>query len=337
MLRSETEGDPDRMASALAGLRAYQSAERPAPPPSMPVVATAGRAVLRDYGGEGRPVVFVPSLINTPDVLDLLPDASLMRWLATQGVRPLLLDWGTPSPDERDLSIAGHVETLLLPLLEEVGSDAALAGYCLGGTMALAAAVIRPPASLTMIAAPWCFAGFPDGARRGLGDLWEQARASAEAMGHLPVEVLQTAFWRLDPRRTVDKFVAFGRARKTPDATRLFVALEDWANGGAPLTPAAGRELAEDCFRDDVPGRNQWLVGGKRIDPTTLACPLLDIVSTTDRIVPAASAVSTAGARPKAMTPMTLAQGHVGMIVGGRARKTLWEPLAQWLAHSHIG
>jgi hypothetical protein len=25
------------------------------------------------------------------------------------------------------------------------------------------------------------------------------------------------------------------------------------------------------------------------------------------------------------------------MIVGGRSRKTLWEPLAQWLAHSHIG
>ena len=333
MLRSETEGDPDRMAAALAGLRAYQSAERPAPLPSMPVVATAGRAVLRDYGGEGRPVVFVPSLINTPDVLDLLPDASLMRWLATQGVRPLLLDWGTPPPDDRDLTIAGHVETLLLPLLEQVGSDAALAGYCLGGTMALAAAVIRPPASLTMIAAPWRFAGFPNDARRGLGDLWEQARGAADAMGHLPVEVLQTAFWRLDPRRTVDKFVAFGRAEKTPDATRLFVALEDWANSGAPLTPAAGRELAEDCFRDDKPGSGQWQVAGTRIDPAALACPLLDIVSTTDRIVPAASAVST-GDVGKAMT---LAQGHVGMIVGGRARETLWHPLAQWLAHAHIG
>ena len=333
MLRSETEGDPDRMAAALAGLRAYQAAERPAPPPRMPVAASAGRAVLRDYGGEGRPVIFVPSLINTPDVLDLLPDASLMRWLATQGVRPLLLDWGVPTPDERDLGIAGHVETLLLPLLDVVGSDAALAGYCLGGTMALAAAAIRPPASLTLIAAPWRFGGFPDEARHGLGDLWEQARASADAMGHLPVEVLQTAFWRLDPRRTVDKFVAFGRTERTSEATRLFIALEDWANSGAPLTPAAGRELAEECFADDMPGQGQWMVGGKRIAPATLACPLLDIVSTTDRIVPAASAVSTTGTGQV----MTLAQGHVGMIVGGRARKSLWEPLAQWLAHSHIG
>jgi len=33
---------------------------------------------------------------------------------------------------------------------------------------------------------------------------------------------------------------------------------------------------------------------------------------------------------------MTLGLGHVGMIVGGRARETLWQPLAQWLARSHM-
>lgn len=333
MLRSETEGAPDRLADALAGLRTYQAAERPAPLPPMPVVATAGRASLRDYGGGGRPVVFVPSLINAPDVLDLRPDASLLRWLATQGLRPLLVDWGTPLPGDRDLSIAGHVETLLLPLLAAAGRDAALAGYCLGGTMALAAAALRPPSALVMIAAPWRFAGFPDAAREGLAELWIRAQPTAEAMGLLPLEVLQTAFWRLDPRRTVDKFAAFGRSERSPAATELFVALEDWANGGAPLTAAAGRELAEGLFRDDLPGSGRWTVANRRIDPRALACPVLDIVSTTDRIVPAASAVSGLGVG----RAMTLGLGHVGMIVSGRARDALWRPLAQWLADDHIG
>jgi polyhydroxyalkanoate synthase subunit PhaC len=335
MLRSETEETPDRLAAGLAGLRAYQAAERLPPPPPMPIAASAGRAVLRDYGAEnagGRPVIVVPSLINTHDVLDLLPDQSLLRWLSTQGLRPLLVDWGSPTPDEHDLSIAGHVETLLLPLMEAIGPDAVLAGYCLGGTMAIAAAACRPPAALVTIAAPWRFAGFPDASRQGLVDLWEQARPGAEAMGLLPVEVLQTAFWRLDPRRTVEKFIAFGRTERTAEAMRLFVALEDWANGGAPLTPAAGREMAEDFFRDDLPGAGRWQVAGKVIDPAALACPLLDIVSSTDRIVPAASAVSGTGVGEA----MTLGLGHVGMIVGGRARETLWHPLAQWLARSHI-
>jgi len=64
----------------------------------MPVIARAGRAVVRDYGGSGPATLFVPSLINPPDVLDIDPERSLLRWLATQGLRPLLLDWGSPLP-----------------------------------------------------------------------------------------------------------------------------------------------------------------------------------------------------------------------------------------------
>ena len=324
MLRSETAADPGRMSAALAGLRAYQTAPRPPPMPEMPVVASSSRATLRDYGGEGRPVIVVPSLINPPDVLDLLPDLSLMRWLATKGLRPLLVDWGTPSPVERDLDIGGHVEHLLLPLIDAIGPQAALAGYCLGGTMALAAATIRPPAALALIAAPWRFASFPDEAREGLAELWRASEPSSDAMGLLPVEVLQAAFWRLDPSRTIAKFVAFGARQQDADAIRRFVALEDWANAGAPLTRAAGRELVFDLFGEDRLGRGCWTVAGCRVDPAALTCPVLDIVSTTDRIVPAASAAGI-GRR------LTLAQGHVGMMVGGRAQTSVWEPLAAWL------
>lgn len=333
MLRSETEGDPARMEAALNGLRAYQAAERPERTGERPVFATAGRARLLDCGegnGNGKPVLFVPSLINTPDVLDLLPDVSFMGWLAARGFRPLLLDWGTPSPAEADLDIGGHVETLLLPLMDAAGPEAALVGYCLGGTMAMAAAALRPVAGLAMIAAPWRFSGFPDDARAGIASLWQEVRPTVEKMGLLPVEVLQAAFWRLDPRRSIDKFVAFGRSARDAESTRLFVALEDWANSGAPLTLAAGRELIETLFRDDTPGRSEWHVAGQRIDPAALTCPILNIVSSSDRIVPAASAVEIGERR-------TVSQGHVGMVVGGRRIETLWQPLADWLANPHMG
>jgi polyhydroxyalkanoate synthase len=68
-------------------------------------------------------------------------------------------------------------------------------------------------------------------------------------------------------------------------------------------------------------------VGGDIVDPATLPCPVLNIVSTTDRIVPATTAHD-AGER------MELALGHVGMIVGSRARPALWEPLAGWLSRT---
>ncbi|WP_231639156.1 alpha/beta hydrolase [Sphingomonas profundi] len=312
------------MRDALAGLRRYQEAERPPRPPVRPIAAQVGRAVLRDYGGAGPPVVFVPSLINPPGVLDLAEDNSLLRWLAGQGVRPLLLEWGSPVPDERDLSVAGHVERYLLPLIAALGGRPALAGYCLGGTMTIAAAARADVSALVTIAAPWRFAGFPDEARASLNDLWRSAEPAAERLGLMPMEVLQTSFWRLDPARTVGKFERLGRGAMAEAAIPGFVALEDWANDGPPLTLAAGRELLVDLFTGDRTGRGEWIVAGSPVDPARLTCPVLDVISTSDRIVPAASA-------PGIGTPLSLGLGHVGMIVGGRARTLLWEPLAQWL------
>jgi polyhydroxyalkanoate synthase len=334
LLRSETAASPDRLDAALKGVKAYQQAARPPAPPAMPVVAEKGRARLIDYGngmGKNGPVaVFVPSLINPPGILDLAMDNSLMRWLSAQGVHAYLVDWGAPAPGERDLTIAGHVEEILVPLLDALDDPFHLAGYCLGGTMAAGAAVLRPPLSLTMIATPWHFAGFPDEARQGLADMWASARPIAEELGALPMEVLQTAFWRLDPARTVGKFEMFGRIDPASAKARAFVALEDWANDGAPLTLGAGRELVEDLFQNDATGKGNWQIGGKTVDPAALPCPVLDIVSTTDRIVPEATAA-------RAGTVLTLAQGHVGMVVGGKGRDALWQPLAEWLSQVQHG
>jgi polyhydroxyalkanoate synthase len=319
LLRRQTAGEPARLARALEGLRRYQEAERPAAPEPPAAVAELKGASLRDYGGRGVPALFVPSLINPPSILDL-EGRSLLRWLAGRGrVRPLLLDWGWDVAARRGLDVAGHVETLLLPLLEGLGEPAALVGYCLGGTMALGAADRRPVRGVATIAAPWRFGAFPNEARAMLAALWAGSLATAERLGALPMEVLQAAFWSLDPARTVGKFEAF--AAMEGDKARAFVTLEDWANDGPPLPLAAARELFEGLFGADMTGRGKWLV----TDPAALSCPLLEIVSTVDRIVPAASAAG-AGER------VELALGHVGMVVGRRAEEALWRPLEDWLS-----
>jgi polyhydroxyalkanoate synthase len=278
--------------------------------------------MLRDYAGEGPPVVFIPSLINPPTVLDMA-GRSLLRWLATQGRRVLLLDWSWPDETRRPLDVGGHVETIVLPLLGALGEPTDLVGYCLGGTMALATAQLGNVRSVATVAAPWHFDGFPDEARADLAKLWQGAEPAANALGVLPMEVLQSAFWSLDPARTIAKFEAF--AALEGEEARTFVMLEDWANDGPPVPLAAAREMFEQLFAADVTGRRTWRVGGQLIDPAALPCPLLNIVSTSDRIVPAATA-------PRAGERLELSQGHVGMIVGSRAKAALWEPLAAWLS-----
>jgi polyhydroxyalkanoate synthase len=320
LLRSETAAKPERMQQALAGLRRYQEAPRNAPQPPMPAVAEHLGAALRDYGGSGLPVVFVPSLINPPNILDLTEERSLLRWLAAKGHRPLLLDWGWDVAARRDLDIAGHVSDIAVPLIRTLGERAALVGYCLGGTMAIAAARPVSARGVATIAAPWRFSGYPAGARGLLAKLWRDAAPAAEHLGLLPMEALQSAFWSLDPTRTVTKFEAFADMPRESAEAGMFVTLEDWANDGPPLGAAAARELFEVFFAADTPGRGGW-----GDDPAGLPCPLLTIVSTRDRIVPAGSAAA-AGER------IDLAQGHVGMVIGSGAREALWTPLEAWLS-----
>jgi polyhydroxyalkanoate synthase len=78
---------------------------------------------------------------------------------------------------------------------------------------------------------------------------------------------------------------------------------------------------------DDQPGNGQWRVADRTVDPQQIACPVLEVTSATDRIVPMATAAGIG-------RQISLQQGHVGMIVGGRARAMLWEPLATWLSQS---
>jgi len=270
-------------------------------------------------------VIFVPSLINPATILDISADRSLLRWLATQGLHPYLVDWGDVTPEQRADSIGDHISRLLVPLIERIGAPVHMVGYCLGGTMALAAAQLIPTRSLTLIAAPWRFAHYSPEARETVAQIWSNVGEAAEQIGVVPVEVLQTMFWHIDPRGTVGKYARFADAAPDSSAFDLFIRMEQWANSGAPLPYAAARDLFVNFIAHDLPGSGRWQIDGQIISPTRTPCPTLEIVSRTDRIVPAATAT-------QQFHRLTLDRGHVGMITGSQAKSQLWEPLREWLS-----
>jgi polyhydroxyalkanoate synthase len=283
-------------------------------------VARAGAATLRDHGGGGPPAVLIPSLINPPRVLDLDADVSLCAAVAAMGRRALLVDWGA-ARERAQFDLGRHVEALLLPLLRSLGEPAALIGYCLGGTMAIAAANLERCERIVTIAAPWRFSAYPEKARIALQSMWSSTQPHARALGVLPMEVLQSAFWSLDPERTVRKFAGFAALDTGSAEARRFVAIEDWANEGEPLPYRAARELIEDHFGEDVSGRGAWTIGGEAMS-ACLAAPVLHLLAARDRIAPADTAAPGES--------VCIDAGHVGMVVGS-ARLELHRQLAAFL------
>ncbi len=149
-----------------------------------------------------------------------------------------------------------------------------LAGYCLGGTIALARRLRRAPvAGLAMIAAPWRFSGFGNTARGDIAELWRAAQPACERMGLVPMEVLQAGFWRLDPARTIAKYEAF--AAMEPGSRRSTILRRDGGLGECrcALPYAAGRQMFDDFIEADLPGTGRWRVGGPIVDPAQSDLP----------------------------------------------------------------
>lgn len=295
-----------------------------------------GTTALRNYGGKGPPVLFVPSLVNRSYILDLSRRQSLLRWLARRDVNPWLVDWDAPGPEERAFTLDDYVAGRLAKAIDVVaaraGRPVVVVGYCMGGLLALAAALLRRDAvaGLGLLATPWDFhAG--DGARaRALAALVPMLEPQLSLFGALPVDTLQGLFAGLDPFAIQRKFESFARLDPDSPRARLFVALEDWLNDGVPLAAPVARECLIGWYGENRPALGTWTVGGTRIDPAAFEGPALALIPARDRIVPPESAAALAEGLPNCQT-VSPGAGHIGMVVGTGMRESAWRHLARWI------
>ncbi len=324
---------PAADAALIAGIAAYRRHPWQRDLPDPPSLWQEGGARLLDYGRVADPaVLFVPSLINRAYVLDLAPGRSVMRWLAGQGVRPLLLDWGWPGVLERGFTLTDYIAGRLERAISATGGRVVLAGYCMGGLLALAAALRRPDLvrGMALLATPWDFHAEDAAQARRLGMALPQFEPLLSATGTLPVDSLQALFALMDPGSIAAKYRAFGRMDQAARPALDFVAIEDWVNDGVPLAAPVAREALGGWYGANTPGRGVWRVAGSTVDPTRLAMPAFVAVPGRDRIVPPQSALPLARLIPGAVLHRPTA-GHIGMTVGPQAEAALWSPLLAWL------
>lgn len=319
----------------MKGLERYWTHPRAPVERGGEVIWACGTTSLVGHGpADGPPLLLVPSLINRAYVLDLRPDRSLMRFLAGAGYRVLLLDWGSPGPVERRMDLDRHIidrlEAAIVAVQAADRRPLILLGYCMGGLLALAAAVRRRRriGALALLATPWDF-------HAGI-DIPPTLRATGAAarlvgvLGAVPVDLIQSLFAGLDPEQVPRKFGRFGRLEPGSREAHDFVAIEDWLNDGIPLAPDVWQACLEDWYVSNLPGRGMWRVGRRRIAPERLDLPTFVAIPRRDRIVPPESAEALALALPR-VDVVRPTSGHITMVVGARARAELWDPLLTWL------
>jgi len=339
-------------------LNACQTATRPHPLPPPARIWHEGSTKILDYGpfcpdsAAARPVLVIPSLVNRAYILDLSAERSFLRYLCQHGFRPLLVDWDVPGPVERSFDVGDYIGRLrralaaLAVTAHGITMPLPVIGYCMGGLLATALAVIEPEAvqRLVLLATPWDFhAATSAGQRVHLAQLWPYLDGLLQQQGALPVTVLQALLTTLDPFAVVNRYIYFAIHRSAvPDNEQQhFFALEDWLADGVSLSAPVAREALLGWYQENQPMRGEWRMTVRTspcnspeqhvlIHPTHLQCPLMIVTPQRDRIVPPLSALAL-GAGVADVSLLQPRTGHIGMVAGRKAETEMWQGVARWL------
>jgi polyhydroxyalkanoate synthase len=334
----ETAAREDR--DLIAGIAAYRRDPYFRSVDDPPLHWAEAETRLLDFGAPesgggpaaGPAVLFVPSLINRAYILDLSPDDSMLRWLAGQGVHPYLLDWGWPGEAERKFTLTDYIAGRLERAIAKIQGPVVLAGYCMGGLLALAAALRQPEkiSALALLATPWDFHAADPAQAKSLSDTLPMLEPMLQFSGALPIDALQTLFTMIDPFGVGEKYRSFAQLDKSSTRARRFVAMEDWLADGVPLAAPVAREAIGGWYGGGNPARGNWRIAGLAVDPAGYAGPVFCAIPARDRLVPPESARPLANSF-RNVTILEPAAGHIGMIAGTNARDALWRPFANWL------
>ncbi len=329
----------DEAAETIRGMEQYRSHPFQRYAPNVPVVWRMGSVRLLDFGGSGPPVLVIPSLVNGAEIMDLSPESSSLRWLARQGFRVFQIDWGVPGPEERTFDLGHYLEQRLVPALDVVarltGESAHLIGYCMGGPLMLALAqrVTEQGRKIVTLGAPWDFSAFPEHAamRERRVEVLGLLNSLTLLFGVIPAQMTQSFFALRDLKSGVSKFRKFAALDPMCPEARRFVAVEDWLNNGIPLSPHVGRECFLEWVADDALRKGQWTPGGTAFIPQEITQEALVVCAQKDTVVRCAASEPLADALTNA-TLLKADVGHIGMVVGDAAIKSVWQPVSSFLS-----
>jgi polyhydroxyalkanoate synthase len=314
------------------------------------VIHDSGRHRLLRYRRETpaawrEPVLFCYALVNRPYILDLQPERSIVRQYLESGFDVYMIDWGVPAQDDRRLTLEHYVcylQSAVEHVLRASGRERLhLLGYCMGGTFSVLLAALRPTAieTLTLLAAPIDFA---------VGDsllgLWtERTRfdvdAFVDAHGNCPAWFLQACFQNLKPvENVVQKNLALLEGLEDPGFLANYFAVELWVNDNIPVAGETFRAFVKELYQHNRLVRGELHLGAERVDLARIECPLLLLTAKNDHLVPPSS---TEGIRPhvrsRDVQSVTIDAGHVGLVIGGKAQRSLWPDATGWLGKRSEG
>lgn len=308
------------------------------------VVWQRDKAQLWRYsGGPVRfdpPVLIVHSLVSRSYILDLRPGSSTVEYLVNAGLDVFMLDWGVPDELDADNSFETYVEEYIpravAAVRRETGCDeVTMAGYCLGGVLAMLYAsryADAPVRNLVLMATPVDFnemgamvAALREG-RLHADDLVDET-------GNVPADVLYSGFFMLAPTTQVAQYATLLENLWNDEFVEGYQAMAAWSRDHVPFPGAVFRQVVDQLIRRNVLMEGAMRLGGRKVELANARGNVLNAMAERDTVIPRAAAepvvrlVGDPGKREELLLP----GGHVTFGAGRQAFKHTMPRLTEWI------
>ena len=288
------------------------------------------------------PILIIYALINRPYVMDLMPGNSLVEYLVNQGFDVYMLDWGVPGDEDQDLTFDNYVLDYLSRAVKKVlrhahAEEFTLFGFCMGGTMSAMYAALfpgKPLRNLILLTTPVDFT--PE--EMGLYGLWTSEKFfnpdhMVEAFRNIPGELIDTGNRMAKPvTNYVGSYVTMWDRILQGKSMDTWLAMNKWVNDGIPFPGAAFRQWIREFYQQNKLVKGEIKLRGQRVDLSKISCSVLNIAGKKDHICTLPQAEATMNLISSDDKEFfVLDAGHVGLLTGSEAKKTLWPKVSSWL------
>jgi polyhydroxyalkanoate synthase subunit PhaC len=287
------------------------------------------------------PLLIVHSLVSRSYIFDLHRGSSTIQYLLDHGLDVFLLDWGIPDELDADNTLETYVDEYLpraiTALQRETGSEeVTIAGYCLGGVLAILYAAgyeDAPVRNLMLWATPF------DVSEMGvMVAAVREGRLDADELidhtGNVPQDALYRGFFMQAPTKQVAKYATLLEHLWKDEFVEGYQAMAQWLREQVPFPGAAFRQVVDDIIRRNVLMTGRMRLGGRVVDFENAPGNILNAFAEKDNVVPmsATAPLTQLVGDPARRDELRLTGGHVTFATGRHAFGRTLPTLVRWIA-----
>jgi len=321
------------------------------PPPEESYIELAGHErVYVEHKRLPVPLVLVPPLGVTTESFDLMPQRSLARYMAARGFHVYMIDWGKPEKRHANLGLQDYAQHMFADALREVrqhsgSQDVSLMGWCMGGLLSLLyngfthdahvrnIVTIASPIDMRgggMVAQASTIFSVPAKVVRKLSSF--RLHNISPKFLHSPGWMTTLSFKLTDPIGSITTY--WDLVTKLWD--REFVTghstTSDYLNNMLDYPGGVVQDMMVKMAVDNQMAKGRVEIRGAVSDLSQIKANLLVFAGKTDVLVApgiARGIINIVASKDKQFH--IAPGGHMGVILGSKAVKSVWEPVVSWL------